>query len=191
MRNLFLQFYFFKSFNQFRLFSFLIVLDLHCRTRAFSSCGEWELLSVMVWGPLAAAAPLLVEHGFWVQRLQWLQLVGSRVQASVLQGILSSQPRHRTHFSCIGRHILTHCTTRKVHQSFFFFNWSIVDLQCCVHFDFNEQFLYWIELPPVWYIYYNRINGHSGVAFELCVHCVLIYWTTDLCISVPASNCFD
>ena len=120
MRNLFLQFYFFKSFNQFHLFSFLIVLDPHCRTRAFSSCGEWELLSVMVWGPLAAAAPLLVEHGFWVQRLQWLQLVGSRVQASLLQGILSSQPRHRTHFSCIGRHILTHCTTRKVHQSFFF-----------------------------------------------------------------------
>ena len=52
-------------FNKFYLFIylFLAVLGLCCCTRAFSSCGEWGLLSVAVRGLLIAVATLVVEHG--------------------------------------------------------------------------------------------------------------------------------
>ena len=43
------------------LFLFLAVLGLHCRARAFSSCGERGLLLVAVCGLLNAVASL-VEH---------------------------------------------------------------------------------------------------------------------------------
>ena len=42
---------------------FLAALGLRCCTRAFSSCGEWGLLFVVVSGLLIAVAPLIVEHG--------------------------------------------------------------------------------------------------------------------------------
>ena len=45
------------------IFFFLIVLGLHCCVRAFSSCSEWGLLSVVVFGLLIAVASLVVEHG--------------------------------------------------------------------------------------------------------------------------------
>ena len=42
---------------------FLAVLGLHCCTRAFSSCGEQELLFIVMHGLLVAVASLIAEHG--------------------------------------------------------------------------------------------------------------------------------
>ena len=44
-------------------FFFLAALGLHCCVWAFSSCGEWGLLFVVVRGFLLAVASLVVEHG--------------------------------------------------------------------------------------------------------------------------------
>ena len=41
----------------------MAALGLHCYTRAFSSCGEWGLLFVVVRGLLIAVASLVAEHG--------------------------------------------------------------------------------------------------------------------------------
>ena len=41
---------------------FLAVLGLRCCMRAFSSCGEWEPLFIVVRGPLIVVASLVVEH---------------------------------------------------------------------------------------------------------------------------------
>ena len=49
---------------------FLAALGLRCCTRAFSSCGEPELLFVAVRRPLTAVASPVAEHGFQVHRLQ-------------------------------------------------------------------------------------------------------------------------
>ena len=59
-------------FNKFVYFVylFLAVFGLRCCTRAFSSCGEWGLLFVVVRGLLIAVASLVVEHGLWAHRLQ-------------------------------------------------------------------------------------------------------------------------
>ena len=46
----------------FFFFKFLAALGLRCRTRAFSSCGEQELLFAAVHGLLIAVASLVVEH---------------------------------------------------------------------------------------------------------------------------------
>ena len=52
---------FFK--NLFIFFNlFLVVLGLHCRARAFSSCYERGLLLVVVHGLLIAVASLVAEH---------------------------------------------------------------------------------------------------------------------------------
>ena len=48
----------FKNF----IYLFLAALDLRCCARAFSSCGEWELLFVVVCGLLIVVASLIVEH---------------------------------------------------------------------------------------------------------------------------------
>ena len=42
---------------------FLVALGLRCCARAFSSCGERELLFVAVRGLLIVVASLVVEHG--------------------------------------------------------------------------------------------------------------------------------
>ena len=42
---------------------FLAVLGLCCCGRAFSSCGEWGLLFVVVCGLLIAVASLVLKHG--------------------------------------------------------------------------------------------------------------------------------
>ena len=49
------------TFNLFYLF--LSVLGLHCCVRAFSSCGERELLFVAVHGLLIVVACIVAEHG--------------------------------------------------------------------------------------------------------------------------------
>ena len=42
---------------------FLAALGLRCCARAFSSCGEWGLLFVVVHRLLIAVASLVAEHG--------------------------------------------------------------------------------------------------------------------------------
>ena len=42
---------------------FLAALGLRCCVWAFSSCGEWGLLLVVVRGLLIAVASLVAEHG--------------------------------------------------------------------------------------------------------------------------------
>ena len=61
---------FFKTFfvlfsflNLFLIYLFLAALVLCCCTRAFSSCDEWGLLFVAVYGLLIAVASLVAEHG--------------------------------------------------------------------------------------------------------------------------------
>ena len=44
---------------------FLAVLGLHCRTQAFSSCGEWRLLFVAVCGFIIVVASFVAEHRFY------------------------------------------------------------------------------------------------------------------------------
>ena len=45
------------------MFLFMVVLGLPCCTWAFSSCGEWGLLFVVVRGLFLAVASLVAEHG--------------------------------------------------------------------------------------------------------------------------------
>ena len=45
------------------IYLFLAALGLRCCARAFSSCGEWALLIVVVLGLLIAVASLVAEHG--------------------------------------------------------------------------------------------------------------------------------
>ena len=53
---------FFKKFIYF-IYLFLTALGLHCCTQAFSCCGEWGLLFVVVCGLLIVVASLVAEHG--------------------------------------------------------------------------------------------------------------------------------
>ena len=48
---------------------------------------------------------------------QWL-----RMGLAALQHVVSSQTRDQTHFSCIGRQILTHCATREVLRPWLYIN---------------------------------------------------------------------
>ena len=54
---------FFKIFIFIYYHLFLAALGLHCCVRAFSTCGERELLFVVVCGLLIAVASLAAEHG--------------------------------------------------------------------------------------------------------------------------------
>ena len=54
-----ISFLFFK--NKF-IYLFLAALGLRCCTQAFSSCGEWGLLFVVVCGLLIVVASLVAEH---------------------------------------------------------------------------------------------------------------------------------
>ena len=58
---------------------FLAALGLRCCARAFSSCGEQELLFVAVHGLLIAVASLVAEHG----------LLGTQVSVVVAHGLTS------------------------------------------------------------------------------------------------------
>ena len=51
-------------FIQLFIYLFLTVLGLHCCMRAFSSCGEQELLFIPLCGLIIAVASLVAEHGF-------------------------------------------------------------------------------------------------------------------------------
>ena len=45
------------------IYLFLAALGLRCYVQAFSSCGEWELLFIVVRGLLIAVASLVAVHG--------------------------------------------------------------------------------------------------------------------------------
>ena len=55
--------FFFKKIIYLFIYLFLTVLGLHCCAWAFSSCGEWGLLFVVVRGLLIVVASLVAEHG--------------------------------------------------------------------------------------------------------------------------------
>ena len=50
-------------FKSVAYFFFFNLLGLRCCMRAFSSCGEWGLLFVVVRGLLIVVASLVAEHG--------------------------------------------------------------------------------------------------------------------------------
>ena len=54
--------FFFFKFIYF-IYLFLAALGLRCCARAFSSCGEWGLLFIVVCGLLIVVASLVAEHG--------------------------------------------------------------------------------------------------------------------------------
>ena len=45
------------------IYLFLAALGLRCYVQAFSSCGEWGLLFIVVRGLLIAVASLVAAHG--------------------------------------------------------------------------------------------------------------------------------
>ena len=66
-----LQFSFFLKLYNFYLFIYLFmaVLGLRFCARAFSSCGKWGPLFIMVCGPLTVVASLVAEHRLQTRRL--------------------------------------------------------------------------------------------------------------------------
>ena len=60
----------------------MAVLGLHFCVRAFSSCGKWRPLFIVVHGPLTIAASLVVEH-----RLQTCRLSNCDSRAQLLHGM--------------------------------------------------------------------------------------------------------
>ena len=94
---------------------------------AFSSCGEWGLLSrrgvqASHCGNFSCCSP-----GSRACRLQQLQLAGSRAPAQQLQPtdlvallhVKSSQTRDRTPVPCIGRQVFNHWTIREIPRLLF------------------------------------------------------------------------
>ena len=63
-------------FNKF-IYLFLVALGLCCCAWAFSSCGEWGLVFILVRRLLTVVASLVAEHGLQVRRPQLLRCVGS------------------------------------------------------------------------------------------------------------------
>ena len=61
---------------------FMAVLGLRFCARAFSSCGKWGPLFIVVRGPLAIVASLVAEH-----RLQTRRLSNCGSQAQLLRGM--------------------------------------------------------------------------------------------------------
>ena len=58
--------------NLFIYYLFLAALGLRCCARAFSSCGEWGPLFIVVHGLLIVVASLVAEHRLQSRRLQQL-----------------------------------------------------------------------------------------------------------------------
>ena len=68
---------------------FLAALGLRCFVRAFSSCGEWGLLFVVMCGALGARASVIVARGLSSCGLQALErrLSSCGAQALLLRGM--------------------------------------------------------------------------------------------------------
>ena len=116
--------YFFFFFLNIILFIYLIlflaVLSLHCFVWAFSTCVEWELLSIGVSGLLIVVASHCSagsRHSGSVVPACTPQSTGS---VAVVHGfscswhLESSWTCGQTHVPCIGRWFLIRCTTREV-----------------------------------------------------------------------------
>ena len=86
----------------------MAVLGLRFYARAFSSCGKWGPLLIVVCGPLTIAASRCRAQAPDAQAQQ-LWLTGPVAPRHVG----SSQTRARTHVPCIGRQTLNHCATRE------------------------------------------------------------------------------
>ena len=91
---------FFFKINLFILL--LAALGLRGCARAFSSCGEWGLLFVVVRGLLTAVASLVAEHGLQAQGLRQLWCVRSVVVARGLQSAGSVVVAHSLSCSAAG-----------------------------------------------------------------------------------------
>ena len=101
------------------MYLFLAVLGLCC-------CSGFSLVVAAGGYTRAAVSQLLLlqSTGSRVLGLQSLQLLNSRAQAQQLRrtGLVlpwpvgSSQTRHQTRVSCIGRWILYHCATREAQE---------------------------------------------------------------------------
>ena len=86
----------------------MTVLGLRFSVRAFSSCGKWGPLFIVVCGPLTIAASCCGAQAPDAQAQQlWLMgLVAPR-------HVGSSQTRARTRVPCIGRQMLNHCANKE------------------------------------------------------------------------------
>ena len=95
---------------------FLAVMGLRCCVQAFSSCGKWRLLFVVVLWLLIAVASLVALLGMWgfssfdIMALGGLGLVASSMWDPPGPGIELVDP-------CIARHILNQWTTREAPES--------------------------------------------------------------------------
>ena len=87
----------------------MAVLGLRFCARAFSSCGKWGPLFIVVRRPLTVVASPVAEHRLQTRRLTKLWLTG----LVALRHVGSSQTRARTCVPCIGRQTLNHCATRE------------------------------------------------------------------------------
>ena len=97
----------------------LAVLGLRCCVRAFSSCGEREILSLwctgfslwwllLLWSTGCRCAGFISSCGSWALERR-LSSCGARAPWHVG----SSRTRAQTRVPCIGRRILTHWATRE------------------------------------------------------------------------------
>ena len=101
---------------------FLVALGLCFCVLAFSSCGEWGLLSSSGVQASHCGGFSCCKHGLQAHRLQQFQLMGSRVWAQQLgcTGLVapryvgSSSTRDGNCVPCIGRLICNHWNTSKV-----------------------------------------------------------------------------
>ena len=91
-------------------------MGLRCCVQAFSSCGKWRLLFVVVLWLLIAVASLVALLGMWgfssfdIMALGGLGLVASSMWDPPGPGIELVDP-------CIARHILNQWTTREAPES--------------------------------------------------------------------------
>ena len=95
------------------LILFLGAPAFHRCMQAFSSCRELGLLFI-------AVASLVAEHRLWVRELQQLWHTG----LVALWHVESSWIRGQACILCIGRWILTHCTTKEVPEEILFSRFS-------------------------------------------------------------------
>ena len=86
------------------LFLFLVVLSLCCCTQAFSSCGKWGLLCVVVRGLLIVVASLAEEHRLWALGPQELRHAGSVVVAQGLAALWHVEPSQTRDQTCVPWH---------------------------------------------------------------------------------------
>lgn len=107
--------------------------------RAFSSCGDWGILSVAGHTLLTVVASLGAER-----RLQSTWASGAAGTGLVVpQHLDSSQTRDWTCVPCIGRCTLIHCTAREV----FDYIWHVFSIVLvCLYFFFLCIFLYTVQI---------------------------------------------